>query len=424
VKDTVCAGCSLACDDVAVAVKGGKLESLGLCRLGHEYCSAALGKARLSSPFIREAGKQKPVSLEEALDRATQILSESSKPLLYGWSGSTDQVVKLGLQLARTLKGVFDSTASLEYGQLLSQGLEGGEAGRVSLEEVRNRCDHVVYWGANPAESHHRHASRFSVFPRGEGVPEGRESRIVTVIDVRQTETMRIANHRLIIHPPEAELQLLQALIKELEGSSAPPGEVAGIPALEFLGLAKDLRNASYVAIFYGSGLTHTPQADKALSLLAQLVQTLNSGKRRCVALPLVSHCNTIGAVKACLAEAGHPYAADFSSNPPTPHPSTPRGLAEGEFDAALTVGVDALSLLPGPAARALRRLPLVALSPLPTLTTSHATVAIPAAFTGSEAGGTIHRLDGVQITLQPFHSPPKGIPTEDQFLTQLIQRL
>jgi len=362
--------------------------------------------------------------LEEALDQAAQILSESSRPLLYGWSSSPDQVVKLGLQLARTLKGVFDSTASLEYGQLLSMGLEGGEAGRVSLEEVRNRCDHIIYWGANPAESHHRHASRFAVFPRGEGVPEGRESRIVTVIDVRQTETMRIANHRLVISPPEAEPQLLQALIKELEGASAPPGEVAGVPALEFLGLVKDLRNARYVAIFYGSGLTHTPHAGQVLPLLAQLVKTLNSDNRKCIALPLASHCNTIGTIKACLEETGHPYAADFSSNPPSQHPSTLKGLTEGQFDAALVVGVDAISLLPGPAARALSKLPIVALSPVPTLTTSRATVTIPTAFTGTEAGGTLHRLDGDRITLQPFHQPPKDTPTEEQILAKLLQRI
>jgi len=425
-KDTVCCGCSLVCDDVAVAVQDGKLASLGLCKLGHEYCGAALNRTRLTKPLLGKDGdSQVPASVEQALGAAVTLLARSKRPLLYGWSNSPSEVVRLGLELARRVHGVFDSTASLEYGDLLAHRLVGGEAQQVSLDEVRNRGEHIVYWGVNPAESHHRHASRFTVFPKGDQIPEGRESRTISVIDIRKTESMRLANHQLILNPVEGDVQLLAALLKEVQGAGgATPDTVAGVPAIEFLSFAKSLRDADYIAIFYGNGLIQAPHAAKSLPLLVQLAAALNTKKRRCVTLPMVAYANTVGAVTACQASTKQSFAADFASNPPKAHDGAVKGLVAGEFDAALVVGMDALTLLPGPAAHALRQLPIVSLAPLPSVTSASARVVIPTALTGAEAGGTTARMDGTVVTLAPFHAPPAGVVTEEQVLAELLKRL
>ncbi|MFX1476108.1 MAG: hypothetical protein ACFFCO_11615, partial [Promethearchaeota archaeon] len=201
------------------------------------------------------------------------------------------------------------------------------------------------------------------------------------------------------------------------------PDYVAGVPAIEFLSLVKQLKLADYVAIFYGNGLLHAPHSDTTLSLLAKLVSILNTEKRRCTSLPLIAYSNTIGSVKACQAKANLPFATDFSSTPPVVC-SPLKGFLENGFDAVLVVGVDALSFLPGPAAQMLETLPLIALSSLPSLTTRHAEVVLPTALTGVEAGGTVNRVDGESLTLKPFHSPPTGLLTEEQILTQLLQRV
>jgi formylmethanofuran dehydrogenase subunit B len=425
-QDTVCCGCSLVCDDVAVTVQAGKLASLGLCKLGHEYCSAALSTSRLMKPLVAKDGRQSSsTSMEQALTAAVTLLTQSKHPLLYGWSNSTSETVRLGLDLARRLHAVFDSSASMEYGDLLAHHLLGGEARQVTLDEVRNRGEHIVYWGVNPAESHHRHASRFTVFPKGDQIPEGRESRTVSVVDIRKTESMRLANHQLTLSPADGDVQLLVALLKEVQGAGgATPDSVGGAPAIEFLSFAKALRDADYVAIFYGNGLIQAPHAAKSLSLLAQLVAALNSGKRRCVSLPMVAHANTVGAVTACQVAAKQPFAVDFASNPPKPHGGAVKGLAGGEFDAALVVGMDALSLLPGPAAHALRQLPIISLGALPSMTSASARIVIPTALTGAEAGGTATRMDGAAVVLKPFHTPPSGIATDEQVLGDLLKRL
>jgi formylmethanofuran dehydrogenase subunit B len=424
-KDTVCSGCSLFCDDVSVKVQKKTLTSLGLCRLGQGYCEAILNPDRLINPLLRgNNGNQTETTIDEALEKAANLLRKSKKPLLFGWSTSPNEVIELGIKLARLVGGTFCSTASFEYGPLLEFGLVGGEANQVSLDEVRNLGEHVIFWGANPAESHHRLASRFTVFPKGDKIPEGRESRTITVVDIRETESIRLANHQLVLKGEKADVEFLSALLKELEGTdTAPPDYIAGVPAIEFLSLVKQLKLADYVAVFYGNGILHAPHADVTLPLLAQLVSTLNTEKRRCTSLPLISYSNTIGSVKACQAEANLPFATDFGSSPPVAC-SPMKGYLKDNFDAVLVVGMDALAYLPRPAAQMIETLPLIALSSLPSLTTHHAAVVLPTAITGVEAGGMVHRVDGEPLTLKPFHTPPNGLLTEEQILTQLIQRI
>ncbi|MFX1561988.1 MAG: hypothetical protein ACFFDP_01640 [Promethearchaeota archaeon] len=425
-KDTVCTGCSLVCDDAMVALKKQKLESLGLCRLGYECYSDVLGKNRLKHPMIRtEKNKQKIVPLDVALAQSVEILTQSKRPLLYGWSNSTDEAITLGLELARCLGGVFDSTASLEYGSLHNYELARGDEESVTLDDVRNNADHIVYWGANPAESHHRHASRFTVFPKGEKIAEGRESRTVSVIDIRKTESMRLANHQLILKSANGDEQLLSYLLKELKGTTeTPPKFIAGIPAIEFLSFAKSLNNADYIALFYGNGLLHSGHAATTLPLLKQVVDCINTKKRRCVTLPMVTHCNAVGAVKTCKSITKHPFAVDFSEKTPKPFISAAEGLTEGKFDAALITGVDAIGTLPGIAARSLQKIPFIALSSLQSLTTRDAAVVIPTAIMGAECAGTVQRMDGEKITLKPFNELPTGILSESKLLQQLLTKL
>jgi len=282
-----------------------------------------------------------------------------------------------------------------------------------------------VYWGVNPAESHHRHASRFTVFPKGEKIAEGRESRTVSVIDIRKTESMRLANHQLILKSTNGDEQLLSTLLRELRGTTeTPPKFIAGIPAIEFLSFAKSLNNADYIALFYGNGLLHSVHAETTLPLLKQVVDCLNTKKRRCVTNPMITHCNTVGAVKICKSITKHPFAVDFSEKTQKPYLSAAEGLAAGEFDAALVVGIDAIGMLPGIAARSLQKIPYIAFSALPSLTTRDANVVLPTAIMGAECDGVVQRMDGKNISLKPFKDVPTGALSEKELLQQLLAKL
>ena len=84
------------------------------------------------------------------------------------------------------------------------------------MGEIKDRADLVILWGANPAECHPRHFTRYSVMPKGQYTPEGRKGRTVVVVDIRTTPSARIADVFLQIRPAKdfEALTALRALIK------------------------------------------------------------------------------------------------------------------------------------------------------------------------------------------------------------------
>ncbi|VVB71192.1 Uncharacterised protein [uncultured archaeon] len=87
-----------------------------------------------------------------------------------------------------------------------------------------------------------------------------------------------------------------------------------------------------------------------------------------------------------------------------------------------LVIGSDPLSDLPGKTARALARIPLIAIDPLRSLTTNAASVVIPSAISGLEAGGTALRMDGVKVKFEPI---VKSEPLSDeQILSRILEAI
>ena len=208
-KDIICNGCSLLCDDVAAETVSDEVKSLGFCRLGHVHLSTSL-KAQEATAVVRKNGRERNVSINDALEAACDILLSDEHPLLFGWSSSSNEAIREGLVLAATLVGFFDSSTSLGPLQAMSHSIHNLKLD-IDLEYVRNNGEFIIYWGTDPTESLHRHPSRFAVLPRGEKIPEGIESRTIGVVDVRETETMKMANHRIII-PVGSDSELLKAL--------------------------------------------------------------------------------------------------------------------------------------------------------------------------------------------------------------------
>ncbi|MHA1290856.1 MAG: hypothetical protein ACTSPB_26015, partial [Candidatus Thorarchaeota archaeon] len=282
-ENIVCNGCSLLCDDVSAEVSGKTVNSLGLCKLGHAHLETAI--------------KHKVGSTEKYLEKAADILTGAENVLLYGWTTSSNEAIKEGLDLAATLNGQFASSVDMGSMNAMthsihSQGLD------IDLEYVRNNGEFIIYWGADPSESLHRHPSRFAVLPRGEKIPEGIESRTIGVVDVRPTETMKMANHRLIL-PAGSDAELLNIVKSELEGKSSIKETVLGIPGSELVGFVSGLQKSDCTVIFYGSGVINSGNHDANLTGIAKLVEVLRSTGKEAYALPMFVQPNTMGVIKA-----------------------------------------------------------------------------------------------------------------------------
>lgn len=391
-EDIVCSGCALLCNDVSAETSGASINSLGLCKLGHTH---------LETSFKHKIG-----NTEKELSKVVEVLTSSDSLLVYGWLHTTNEAIQQGQKIASALKADFATGADMGPLQTMSHPIHSNNL-EIDLEYVRNNAEFIIYWGADPSESLHRHASRFAVLPRGKNIPEGIESRTIGVVDVRRTETMKMANHRLIL-PKGTDAELLKTITGELQGNSMIKDKVLGITASELIGFVKGFKKSDRIVIFYGSGLINSGNLNESLTSMATLVQTLRDAGKEAFALPMFVQSNTMGAINASKEKSVT---------------NTLQRLVSNEFDTVLVVGDDVLAHLPGPAAKAMAKTKIVYIGPPGGLTDKKATIAIHAADTMIASDGSMTRIDMNDIEFKKW----KATKSEDsisEVLTKLHELL
>src|SRR5439155_1109219 len=138
-------------------------------------------------------GTGMPAPTGEAVDEAARLLRTARYPVVYGLSDTTAEAQRVAVEIADRLGACLDTTTSVCHGPSGIAFQAVGEA-TCTLGEIKNRADLVIFWGGNPAESHPRHFTKFSVTPKGMFVPRGRKDRYVVVVDVRRTPSARPAD--------------------------------------------------------------------------------------------------------------------------------------------------------------------------------------------------------------------------------------
>jgi formylmethanofuran dehydrogenase subunit B len=113
---------------------------------------------------------------------------------VYGLSGTTaNHGGRRGI--GDWIGGNVDTTTSVCHGP---SGMAFQGVGEVtcSLGEIANRGDFIMFWGSNPAESHPRHFTKYSLMP-GDVPPNGRKDRTAWVM-------RRPPRRRPTLHPAAA----------------------------------------------------------------------------------------------------------------------------------------------------------------------------------------------------------------------------
>jgi len=235
------------------------------CALGSEKF---LSKSRLTSPILRDGGAWKPTGFEEAVRYAATILGNAERPLLFGWSGTSAEAQCIGIHIAEEIRGVIDNCSSICHGPSIMGIQEAGHPG-CSLGVVKNRADVVIYWGSNPIESHPRHLSRYTTFVNGKYRDNGSLDRTLVVVDIRKTDTAKIADEFIRIKPG-GDYAVFSALRAILRGhADLLPLSVGGVPRERLIRLADLCRNARFGALFTGIGLTQSPGRYKNVKFMA-----------------------------------------------------------------------------------------------------------------------------------------------------------
>jgi len=409
----ICTGCSLLCEDIEAALKDGALSHVkNLCRKGHGHFQAAFTERTL--PMID--GQQ--VSLDRAIAKAAEILRNAKSPLLYGWSNCTLEAQATGIKLAEKLGATIDDTSSFCQGILMERILSG-KIPSCTLDDVRNFADTAIFWGSDPSSSHPRHLSRFSYYPRGEKRQKSyEEERTCIVVDVRRSATARLCSNYYFRLEPGGDAQFLEAILAVLEGKIPKVGDKKKMIELSSL-----LKKTEWGVIFPGLGMVYSLK--EKMELFEKLVAKLNEITAFKV-VPMVGHYNMRGFNELMREKTGFINRVSFKGNAqggaPAHGPEHSVVAAAKTCDAALVIGSDPLSSLPFGTARALARLPLIAIDPRRSLTTDAAKVVIPSTLSGMEAGGTAVRMDGVKIKFEPIIDTK--LLSDEQILSRIMEAI
>lgn len=427
-ENVPCPGCACLCDDVKLTFKGDELiEFSPSCALGERWFRVH-GQRPGSIAEINGS----PAGFAEAIEYAAALLLRSDYPLIYGLSRSATPGQRAAVALAERLGGAIDTTASLCHGPSIMAIQEVGEV-TCTLGEIRNRADLVVFWGCHPAISHPRHSERYSVFPTGRHIREGRSDRTVVMVG----ESDRVTDWRLapdgskpdFVVPIEAgtDFEALSDLRVMLKGCDAPSASP------ELRRLFECMRGCRYGIIFFGLGITatsmwdgqtHNPVGHINVAALLQLVAELNA-VTRFTARRMRMQGDVSGADNVLCWQTGYPFAVDMSRGYPRYNPgeySANELLARNDTDLCLLVGAETVPYFSQEARERLKSIPTIVLDypgvPLEFVPTVRFTTSVY----GLHSKGTAYRMDNVPLTLKELlHGEA---PTDELVLHQLLDNV
>lgn len=400
VKDAACTFCGCVCDDMELTVENN--------RITKAKNACVLGKAWFLNHHIDDRPdatiEGRPVSYEEAIEYAANILLNARNPVTYGLSDTTCEAQRVAVAITDWIGGTVDTTTSVCHGPsgMAFQGV--GEV-TATLGEIKNRADCVIFWGGNPAESHPRHFTRYSLTPKGQFVPNGRKDRYAVLIDVRKTKSAKAVDEFIQIKP-RCDFELIWAMRAIAKGVDVGPEieQKTGVPLAQLQALVDRMKAAKFGVILFGMGLTMTRGKHMNTEAVLSLARDLNK-YTRWTAKPMRGHGNVTGADNVVSWSTGYPFGVNLSRGYPRFNPgeyTTSDLLLRGEADAAMIIASDPMSNFCQQARDHFVRIPTIVLDPKLSESAKVATVAFTTATYGINVAGTAYRMDDVPIYLRP----------------------
>lgn len=311
VSDAVCGFCGLCCDDVEVAVQGRVVRPLKACANG----ARLFARDGSEPPSARVCGK--PASLAEAAAAAAAHLS-ASRAAAFTSLGADLQGLRRLYDIAMAAGASFDHAASAGlFANLERLGRRGWIA--ATLAEVRNRCDLLVVFGADPSAAFPRLFER--LMPpqpqrHDDDTPplflDGQVKRRVAVLGGPLSDGARAAlagcEVTEIPLPPDDVADGAQALAaflagRPVDGITPASSEETGAALAE---LADLLKAARYGVFTWNAGTFAPNDGAMVAEAAAEAVATLNATARAAV-FPLGGTDNVTGAHQLSLWRFGYP---------------------------------------------------------------------------------------------------------------------
>ena len=473
VKSVTCPVCGSLCDDIELTIDNNEIVKVkNGCAMSESKFLGYKSHHRIKTPLIRKDGELKPISIDEAVHKAAEILADSHYPIMYGWSSTSSEAQRIGVELAEEIGGIMDNTAVVCHGPSIL-GVQEVGIPTCTLGQIRHRADLIIYWGCDPWSAHPRHLERYTSFTEGRfaksdwkaylqkvkaqagkkklqslqrggfvkfnpriqtpqecsisGPPQTlkKEGRKLVVIDVRKTMTAEVADYFIQVEPNK-DYELMQALRALVRDQELDVEKVAGVPIEYLEEIADALISCEFGVIFFGMGLTQSAGKFRNIEVAISLIRDLNKRTKFAI-MPMRGHFNVTGANVVSSWQSGYPFSVDFSLGYPRYNPgetSSMDVLLRGESDASLVIAADPVANFPKKAVEHMVKKPLIVIDPHMNATAMLGDVVIPSAFVGIEVEGTAYRMDHVPLPLKKVVEPPEGILPDEDILKRILEEV
>jgi len=425
VENCTCAFCGCNCDDLDYLVKDGHVVAVRhACRLGASKIMEDMDQ-RLLVPMVRdENGDLVEVDWDTALDKAAELIAGAVRPIFYGWSETSIETMKHGIRLGELVGAVLDNQATICHGPSL-QAVQNVGYPVATLGEVKNRADMIVYTGSNPMNSHPRHLSRYTTFPRGWFRQRGRFDRTLVTMDPRYSDTAKMSDI-WVGFEQNGDYGFYNAIRAALRGKEIDQDYVSGIPKEDIMELAEAMKNVQFGALYFGLGLTHTLSKQRNIDMAIEMLADLNE-YTKWVLTPMRGHFNVNGFNIFMAFEMGFPYGVDFCRGYPrymNGETNTIDLLTRKECDVFMVIAADPGAHYPGGAVKHLAEIPVIQVDIHWGPSTEIADVVLPGSFIGVECAGTSYRMDGVPIYMKKAVDKPETCRDDEWIMRELLERV
>ncbi|MCP4568652.1 MAG: hypothetical protein GY841_13830 [FCB group bacterium] len=400
----LCAGCSCLCDDISFYLQQGRIcRTLNLCEVGRH---------RLGT--IDAEGRMPPLSasqLTERLKEAADLLRTRTPALILGADSLGGAALQETWTLAEDLKGIWlpwvFSGLQAFYDQVKKIGWP-----TALLDEVRDQANAVIFWRADPLITHHRHLSRYSVFPRGRYTERGHHDRSLTAVNTEQTIIEPLCQQYFQI-PFEADTAFIEELIQPRPDNT--------FPHRDFPLMIKAMERASFIALFVDPEKT----GKDSLEAMFQWAGKVNrEGRQRMVIMPLWDGgANVEGFCRLSLEKAGTPWGTDFSRTfKPSGDPQLDQKKLAESVQSILVFEPHPDSLQSRKIPQALADKPRVIIDPFKQSPVQPADLVIPAALPGVETDDLFFRADGLPMKVEgPEALAGQEYPSIEKLLREIL---
>ena len=385
--NATCPACGLLCDDVSLGTAA-EFSLRSACTKGIRFFEQSFKTSLTATPMLNG----KPVTLENAISTATEILRNSKQPLFCGL-GTEVQGMRSLISLAQKTDATLDHMHS-EATVSNTRTMQNSGWLTTTLSEIKNRADVILAIGTDISSSHPRFFEKLVWNTDNLFAKPMPQVILLGATDSTDAATAPSGTPPQVIAAQTSQLpEIINAMNALLNGKKLHADAIAGIPMRTLHTLLEKLKTAKYAVIVWSASTLKIPHAELTIQSIVQLISKLNESSRA-AGLPLNSGDGDSSVNNVSTWLTGYPTRSRFRDGMPeydTYHYSTEKQLMA--CDALLWIST--FNPYPPPACKA----PTIVIGHPDTQFERMPEVFIPVGVPGVDHAGQMFRMDS-SITL------------------------